>query len=207
MRKRPMCLVCLVLALVLWLIRLAGLPWFGEPGKRRLDALVQSEDTVQVRGQIQDYEIKDNSKAYLIKSCVLTIQEDEIPVKKLYLITQQETMLTIGSTVTTEGVLEQTETPANPGQFDAASWYAARGIYYTMWAEQIRPVRRAEPGMQEYMKRIRGKIAAGLSNMLPEDQAGILAAMLLGEKSLLTPETKSAYQTGGVLHVLSINST
>lgn len=200
-----MCLVCLVLALVLWLIRLAGLPWFGEPGKRRLDALVQSEDTVQVRGQIQDYEIKDNSKAYLIKSCVLTIQEDEIPVKKLYLITQQETMLTIGSTVTTEGVLEQTETPANPGQFDAASWYAARGIYYTMWAEQIRPVRRAEPGMQEYMKRIRGKIAAGLSNMLPEDQAGILAAMLLGEKSLLTPETKSAYQTGGVLHVLSIS--
>lgn len=200
-----MCLVCLILALVLWLIRLAGLPWFGEPEKRRLDALAQSENTVQVRGQIQDYEIKDNSKAYLIKSCVLTIQEDEIPVKKLYLITQQETLLTIGSTVTTEGVLEQTETPANPGQFDAASWYAAKGIYYTMWAEQIRPIRRAEPGIQEHMKRFREKIAAGLSKMLPEEQAGILAAMLLGEKSLLTPETKSAYQTGGVLHVLSIS--
>ncbi len=52
--------------------------------ERRLETLVQSEETVQVRGQVQDYEIKDNSKSYLITSCVLKNQENEIPVKKLY---------------------------------------------------------------------------------------------------------------------------
>ena len=95
MKKRPMCLVCLGLALGIWLMRLAGLPVFGEPEKRRLETLVQSEETVQVRGQVQDYEIKDNSKSYLITSCVLKNQENEIPVKKLYLITQQEEVQTL----------------------------------------------------------------------------------------------------------------
>ena len=83
MKKRPMCLVCLGLALGIWLMRLAGLPVFGEPEKGRLETLVQSEETVQVRGQVQDYEIKDNSKSYLITSCVLKNQENEIPVKKV----------------------------------------------------------------------------------------------------------------------------
>ena len=49
MKKRPMCLVCLGLALGIWLMRLAGLPVFGEPEKGRLETLVQSEETVQVR--------------------------------------------------------------------------------------------------------------------------------------------------------------
>ena len=85
MKKRPMCLVCLGLALGIWLIRLLGLPVFGEPEKERLEPLVQSEETVQVRGQVQDYERKDNSKSYLITSCVLKVQENEIPVKKIYI--------------------------------------------------------------------------------------------------------------------------
>ena len=48
MKKRPMCLVCLGLALGIWLIRLLGLPVFGEPEKERLEPLVQSEETVQI---------------------------------------------------------------------------------------------------------------------------------------------------------------
>lgn len=205
MKKRPMCLVCLGLALVLWLIRLAGLPLYGEPEKRRLDDLAMAGDTVQVKGQVQDYEIKKNSKGYLIKSCVLKIQENEIPVKQLYLITQQEETFAIGSVITTEGVLEKTESPVNPGQFDAAAWYAAKGICYTMWADKIVPLQQARPGIRENMKRLRSRMAGRMEEMLPESQAGILSAMLLGDKSLLEPETKSAYQAGGVLHVLSIS--
>lgn len=205
MKKRPMCLVCLGLALGIWLMRLAGLPVFGEPEKRRLETLVQSEETVQVRGQVQDYEIKDNSKSYLITSCVLKNQENEIPVKKLYLITQQEEIFPTGSVINTEGVLEETEHPVNPGQFDAASWYAAKGIFYTMWAEEIRTVQPAEPGIRDWLKQWQNRMAQRLAVMLPESQAGILSAMLLGDKSLLEPETKAVYQMGGVLHVLSIS--
>lgn len=207
MKKRPMCLVCLGLALGIWLMRLVGLPVFGEPEKGRLETLVQSEETVQVRGQVQDYEIKDNSKSYLITSCVLKNQENEIPVKKLYLITQQEEIFPTGSVINTEGVLEETEHPVNPGQFDAASWYAAKGIFYTMWAEEIQTVQPAEPGIRDWLKQWQNRMAQRLAVMLPESQAGILSAMLLGDKSLLEPETKAVYQMGGVLHVLSINCT
>ncbi len=205
MKKRPMCLVCLGLALGIWLMRLAGLPVFGEPEKGQLEMLVQSEETVQVQGQVRDYEIKDNSKTYLITSCVLKVQENEIPVKKLYLITQQEDPITIGSVVSTEGTLEKPDAPANPGQFDTAAWYAAKGIFYTIWAEEIRVAQEAPPGFSEYMKQIRSRMVENLSVMLPESQAGILSAMLIGDKSLLDPELKAAYQMGGVLHVLSIS--
>ena len=40
MKKRPMCLVCLGLALGIWLMRLAGLPVFGEPEKGQLEMLL-----------------------------------------------------------------------------------------------------------------------------------------------------------------------
>lgn len=156
-------------------------------------------------GQVQDYEIKDNSKSYLITSCVLKNQENEIPVKKLYLITQQEEIFPTGSVINTEGVLEETEHSVNPGQFDAASWYAAKGIFYTMWAEEIRTVQPAEPGIRDWLKQWQNRMAQRLAVMLPESQAGILSAMLLGDKSLLEPETKAVYQMGGVLHVLSIS--
>ena len=205
MKRRPMCLVCLGLALGIWLMRLSGLPVSGEPKNSRLEALAQSEETVRVRGQVQDYEIKTNSKSYLITSCVLHVQENEIPVKKLYLITQQEELLTIGSEIETEGILEKPETPANPGQFDTASWYAAKGVFYTMWADEIRTVEKAGTGAAEGLKRLRSRIAGNLSAMLPKSQAGILSAMLLGDKTLLDSEVKAAYQTGGVLHVLSIS--
>ena len=205
MKKRPMCLVCLGLALGIWLIRLLGLPVFGEPEKERLEPLVQSEETVQVRGQVQDYERKDNSKSYLITSCVLKVQENEIPVKKLYLITQQEEMFAIGSIIETEGTLEKPEAPTNPGQFDTAGWYASQGIFYTMWAEELRAVRMAEPGIREGMKQLRTQMSERLSLMLPESRAGILSAMLIGDKSLLDPEIRAVYQAGGVLHVLSIS--
>ena len=41
--------------------------------------------------------------------------------------------------------------------------------------------------------------------MMPEEEAGVLSAMLLGERSELTEETYLAYQQSGLLHLISVS--
>lgn len=110
----------------------------------------------------------------------------------------------IGSHIRVQGCLEDIELPGNPGQFDSASYYAARGIFYSVWAEQLWISEQRE-GFSEQAEQLRQKMVRNLEEMLPKRHAGILAAMLLGDKSSLDPDTKLNYEAGSLLHMISIS--
>lgn len=133
---------------------------------------------------------------------------EKIPIRQNIIITTsitgQEKCAPIGSEVLVEGVLERIEPPGNPGQFDAASYYATKGIRYTMWAENMDILTEGE-GWKEGVQKQRENMAEILTLMLPKKHAGVLAEMLLGEKGYGEPDTRVNYQVGGVLHILSIS--
>ncbi len=57
----------------------------------------------------------------------------------------------------------------------------------------------------ERLHRIKRRLCTVLDRCLSEENAGILKAMLLGDKGSLDPEIKSLYQVNGIIHVLSIS--
>lgn len=132
-------------------------------------------------------------------------QEQEPELKTGVLVTtQQEETLQIGARVRIEGVLEYPETPGNPGQFDSALYYAAKKIGCTLWAERIEIIEDVG-GPGEWALRARKHAADVLRNMMPEEIAGVMTAMLLGDKSGLAEDIKLDFQYGGVLHLLCIS--
>lgn len=118
--------------------------------------------------------------------------------------TQQETLLEAGAWARVRGVLEYPETPANPGQFDSALYYASKKIGCTIWAEKVETIRRGG-GIGEWLLRLREEASGILKKIMPPGPAGILNAMLLGDKSGLEEGTKLDFQYGGVLHLLCIS--
>ena len=54
----------------------------------------------------------------------------------------------------------------------------------------------------EALRLERERCCAVLKEMMPEEEAGVLSAMLLGERSELTEETYLAYQQSGLLHLI-----
>lgn len=110
----------------------------------------------------------------------------------------------ISSDIRVQGCLEEIEPPGNPGQFDSVSYYAARGIFYSMWAEKIQILEQRK-SFSERAEQLRQRMVKNLKQMLPERHAGILAAMLLGDKSSIDVDVRLNYEAGSVLHIISIS--
>ena len=105
------------------------------------------------------------------------------------------------------GALEQPEEPGNPGQFHAREYYACQGIYYCMWGESLKLLKEPEHWLKEHMARLREKLTARTAELVPEKPAGILAAMLWGDRSLLEEESSLNFKFGSLYHILSISGS
>ncbi|MCM1135074.1 MAG: DNA internalization-related competence protein ComEC/Rec2, partial [Clostridium sp.] len=111
----------------------------------------------------------------------------------------------LGSTVRLSGKLSVFEKASNPGQFDARSYYQILGISYrlnqtTILAKTIKYNR-----FTETLHVFRKFLSAKLSEGLPEREASVMQAMLLGEKSSMEKDLKLLYQRNGIAHILAIS--
>ena len=122
----------------------------------------------------------------------------------LLFITEKETVCRIGACVQGTGRVERIEAAGNPGQFDARHYYACMKIYYRMRCEKPEVIR-SGGGFAEWTALLRNRLTRNLKRLLPEESAGVLAGMLLGERVLLDDEIRRDYQIGGIMHILAIS--
>lgn len=217
MGKRPLCL-CLF-ALILWI--LAGRAADGILPDQKTDpvdpeTVLAGNPEVLLSGQILSYKIRENSIQYILGQAVVSFENSlpskkqssnisTIKLKKVFCITTDPVSITPGKQAEVCGKLEKIESAGNPGQFDAASYYAVQGITYQIFAESIRETGGKEQKIRAVLYRIRQLCRERLMRSAGEKYGGTLSAVLLGEKSFLNPETKRGYEYGGVLHLLSIS--
>lgn len=206
MKRRPLCLACIGLMIALWVMKLAGFPVCGEPAvSSAVRGVLQERTEIHVRGQIYRRERKTNSFRYYLKNTILLIKNQEIPLGTIYVTARTGQVYPVGGEVLAAGTLEMPEKARNPGQFDARSYYACQKIYYCLWAEKMNLEKDPAMPLGETMARLQEALTERTAEVLPGSQAGILAAMLWGDKSLLEEDTRINYQYGGVSHVLSIS--
>ena len=110
-----------------------------------------------------------------------------------------------GNELQIQGSLASFSSPSGPGQFHEKAYYKEKNIYYKLLAEEIQV--RSETARQpiQFLYGLRSKFRKVFTSCLEEKEAGILSAMLLGEKSLLDADIKSLYQNSGISHILAIS--
>lgn len=196
MRKRPMCLACLGFMLVLVLLRITGVPLgtpFSDP---KYENEAQQGRKVWIAGTIETYEKKSSSSGYVLRG--------EGRKGKLYLLAKRSD-LPVGAAVRVYGTVKKPERPRNPGMFDEKAYYEGKGCAFYMISEQEEIADAGRWNLDEALRQARERCCAVLKEMMPEEEAGVLSAMLLGERSELNEETYLAYQQSGLLHLISVS--
>lgn len=112
----------------------------------------------------------------------------------------------LGSYVTLEGRFMPISPSTNPGEFDAAAYYRTVGVSGRL--TRARLLKRGEGywRFRESLYNLRLRLERRLYQALPESQAGVLCALLLGDKGGLEDRVEELYRRSGILHILSISS-
>ena len=111
----------------------------------------------------------------------------------------------LGSRIKAEGKLKRFEKAQNDGQFDASSYYRAQGIAASLSDVKIVGISEKYQVLPERLYQIREQTEQIYVNFLPEKEAGIMQALVLGDKTNLAVEVKDLYQNAGISHILSLS--
>ena len=117
----------------------------------------------------------------------------------------QTSSLIPGNTIQCFGTLKNFATASNPGEFDQKQYYRELNFYYQLYADQIEVVSGHSNILFTKMDEIRHQLSTSIESGLPDKQAGIMQAVLLGQKTELPSDIKQLYQQNGIGHLLAIS--
>lgn len=113
--------------------------------------------------------------------------------------------LTPGQIVSVTGTVSEEKGPRNPGEFDYALYYRARGIRARAFGEEIRILDRRGSPLLTFLYRLRLHSGRILELIAEPEDAGVFQAAILGDKAGLDERLRDLYQKNGIAHLLAIS--
>ena len=110
-----------------------------------------------------------------------------------------------GMHVRLEGMLVLPEFPRNPGQFNRRIYESGKKIDFYLENPTVLEVKEQRSGVREVVEIWKTEMMNRCEKIYPDEEAGILEAMLFGEKRELAGDIKELYQAAGISHVLVIS--
>lgn len=111
-----------------------------------------------------------------------------------------------GDTIKISGRLEKPAGRRNPGCFDYALYLKSTGIEMTMTAETLElSEKNAGPTVQGRLYMIKERFLAEMERSAGTETAGLMRAILFGEKTGLEEDTLAEFQKNGTAHVLAVS--
>lgn len=102
-----------------------------------------------------------------------------------------------------KGNLETLPLPRNPNQFDYASFLSRQGIYSRIFVSTVD--RHVASGSISFWINQRMRIRAYLSRLFSVDNAGLARAIILGDRSGLDTELRTAFSRAGLAHLMAVS--
>jgi len=95
----------------------------------------------------------------------------------------------------------------NPGAFDYPAYLTSQGIFLEGWTREPVETIQASRGSRIFalVSRLRGLLLRRLDAAMPTQEAGLLKATVLGDRSGLSPEMNQAFLDSGTYHILAIS--
>lgn len=208
MIKRPLMMVCLGVAVFLYLyVSIKGIAYpdydKSQGEMRTVTGKVYKKETIEKSGS-------PVSVLYLnLDKAGDTGQQEKkagsIGKKVICYLKAGQPEAEIGSKVLVQGKKAGFERASNPGQFDARFYYLISGVSYRLNQAEIKAKTIEYNKLAQGLYRMRIFFSQKLNESLPEKEASIMQTMLLGEKSSMDKELKNLYQRNGIAHILAIS--
>ena len=221
MKNRPLCSVCLAIAVLTGsLTTLGGAKFVKELRPSPVEQYGEKDDWLTVRGQVYKTEEKEKYQVLYLKKCSIYIQKNQenqqnqedrkgqksfIKESKMLIYDEEKKKIQIGNVVEAEGKLSFFEVARNPGNFNQKEYYQRQDIHGKVWSESLKITDAKVSRIQNMLENIRAHWKEMLLKEAGEKNGSILSAILLGEKSQMDPDTKKLYQVNGIGHILAIS--
>ncbi len=115
----------------------------------------------------------------------------------------------IGQYVVIKTVPERIKGPTNPGEFNYAGYLEKRGVLYRCFVKEGEwsvLCKKESRSLKITSIRFSRQLWSKIENLESgNENLGVLYAVALGSKSLLTPEIREAYAATGAMHVLAVS--
>lgn len=116
-----------------------------------------------------------------------------------------QSLPSVGTRIRVAGRVRCFSRATNPGEFDAYAYYRMRGIAFRMTECSLLSCEGHPDLLRESLQRIRQVFSGVLSRIMNEKDAGMMKAVLLGDKSAMDADLKQLYRVSGVLHLACIS--
>lgn len=216
MEKRFLCRICL--PLLVW-FAFAGL-W--RSGAQKAPPPILAGESVIVCGSVYRQEFRNERQSIYLKNIsILSDMAEFLPENaeiqqntehnsffkgaRLLLYVKEPCELHIGETVLASGEINYPRKERNPGGFDAESYYGAQKIVGFLRKAVILKTDGKRELLMDSLYQARRFLCERIYKSVPEKDAGILCAMLLGDRGGLDAGVKSLYQDNGIIHILAIS--
>jgi len=198
--KRPICVMaCLILPMILWINCRHSAdrePLYDENAaeEKYVTGTVKSKESKIRFGKesmVLFVETKDGSSGQKTQIMCYLKKGQAIPY--------------IGQTVTVCGEKTLFPVATNPGEFNQRNYYQILNISYKLINSEILFQSKKYSLFKENMYRIKRLLELAVDRQFTEPEAGVIKAMLLGDRSTLESRWKELYQFAGIIHVLAIS--
>ncbi len=212
MRDRPLCSVCLMLAILICSVIYLG----GDKAKdwlspSQIEKNIASADRIQLKGKVYIKDQKEDYQILYLKNNSIYYQKQSFKESKIIIYDNTKQEISIGEVVQVTGKVRIFSPPRNPGNFNQKLYYAKSGIHGSVWATQLTVLatkkgeRSRKDKFGEWLYRLRKNWKALLYEYAGEKNGAVLSAMILGEKADMDAYVKELYQRGGIGHVIAIS--
>ena len=168
------------------------------------DGRLSDGEKVIVQGELDEKEYKNEKYLYYLKNCYLVLSNNLVPCNRIIAETVEDVAV-IGKILVVEGEVTAFHTARNEGNFDESSFYQSQKIDLKLKNITIQEQYGEEASFREALFALRQKLRGIYEVCMTRDTSGVLAQMVLAEKSLMGQEIKELYQKVGISHVLAIS--
>ena len=163
------------------------------------------EDGVVLQGTVQSVKEKDGTLEVVLKNCETEDADGETLRSVLCYLNEDSEFPAVGEKIRVFGEGKAADPARNPGVFDHQLYCRAKGISGIIYADGYTGMGGKAHIVSDSLYRIRRQFSGRLKLIaLPED-AGILSAVLLGEKEELDSAVYELYRKNGISHLLAIS--
>lgn len=181
---------------------IGGSPFKTYPAE---EVLTSGQD-VNLTGYLNKIEFSKGKSALYLRDATVSFDSKEYPAGCVILNIKEETDFHIGSFIGGYGKAFILDHGTNPGEFDEYNYYKSIGIDLILEGEVEWEDSEGASSFLTFLSRVRRDLSVSIDRSpLEEDEEAILKAMVLGDRSKLTPEIKSLYKNAGIIHLISIS--
>ena len=182
----------------------------GIPKNKEIEKLVYANKEIEILGVIKDLYISKNGYN------IINLETNKIMDNKkefddnlnISIVSENNLNLKVGMTINIKGKLKKGKDANFKGMFSEKNYMIAKNIDYNIFVKEydINIVsKNIKKDFNYYIYNFRDIVNKQIDKLLPLREAGIIKAMITGEKRYIDDYYKEIFKRGGISHILAIS--